>query len=260
MLPRNIIPAVNFLIPVRHPYGCSNYQTTWSLLIDTLSSILRQDCLHWTVGVCANKVLPIPPQLNDKRIYFIESSRRYIGKSLRKYDQHRHQQHLADKAYKRLELIKHICNYKPIWYYMMDGDDLLAPNLVSSLLYYEKPDTEAIVVQGGIIYNKTSEAQYDVDDINQYCGSTVAVKASIVHSMLANPPLYTKVLSKHRLADLNMFSKVLYLNSRKYVAYVQHGDNHGTHWGYKNSLKLVSKSDFFANFPSIFSRGVDFAA
>lgn len=260
MLPRNIIPAINFLIPVRHPHGCSNYQTTWSLLVDTLSSILRQECPHWTTGICTNKVLPIPPQLNDKRFYFIESTRRYNGKTLYKYDQHRHQQHLADKAYKRLELIHYICNCKPMWYYMMDGDDLLAPNLVSSLLYHEKPDTEAIIVQGGIIYNKTSEAQYDVGDINQYCGSTLAIKASIVHSMLANPPLYTKVLSKHRITDLNMIKKIVCLNDRKYVAYVQHGDNHGTHWGYNNSFKLASKCDFFANFPSIFSRGVDFAA
>ena len=234
-----------FLIPVRHESGVENYEKLWLLLNHTLASVAAQDCDDWHVVVVANKVLPIHASLPSRKITFIEYKRRFQGKALIRWNEEEFQRHIVDKALRRRTGIVWVRQQlSPTWYFMLDADDYVSNDLVSTIVSTTEPKHSMVTVDSGLVVSLRHQTYYATSEFNTMCGSSVALRAPWVHHELENEDVIYTLLAQHRhkyfKGILPMYARhSLYGHPR--AAYLQHNQNHGRAiWGYEKGLDKMT--------------------
>ena len=222
-----------FLIPVRHEDSVSDYNSTWTMLNYSLTSLAAQDNVQWHAVICANKVLPMWKELPHEKLTFIEHERDYVGKSLSQWDQAEFDQHLLDKTIKRRIAAEYASRtLKPSWYFMMDADDCVSNNLVSSIHMVSQRQYLFINLAQGLVVDTKTHTYRTATDFNRICGTSVAIRPSLVHHHFNETSNLISLLAQHRFEDYHKrFCQYYYqryaIESRSLAAYVQHDDNYG---------------------------------
>ena len=233
-----------FLIPVRHEAGVNDYDKIWRLLNHTLTSIAAQDCPDWHVVVCANTVLPILPSLPSNKITFLENKRDFLGRTLNAWDFHDFRDHLRDKAYRRrcgvMYTLEHI--RAPKWYFMADADDYVSSDLVSTILETTEPHHLITTVECGLIVNVGRNLYSVTDDFNTACGTSIAIRADLVHHSLSSSLDIGICLGQHKydqyFTDICKRCEHHKLEGIPRAAYLQHDQNHGRKiWDYTKQME-----------------------
>ncbi len=233
-----------FLIPVRHETSVEDYEQVWGLLNNTLLSIASQDHPAWHIMVCANKVLPIASVIPQGKITFIEHHRNRACHNPSYFNDPDFDAHLVDKAQRRRVCVERTqkIGINPSWYFMADADDYVSTDLVSTILTTTENHHGIVTLDTGIILNATTASYVQVDGFNEMCGTSIAMRGSLVHSALQDKKHTNMLLGRYDFHEL-LAGKYCSHSSRHSMsgipraAYVQHEQNYGRNlWDYSELL------------------------
>ena len=261
LFPSSSDVEVVFLIPIRHHNSVQDYSHTWSMLQRTLFSLSSQDCDSWHAVVCGNKILPLDSKLPCGKITCLQYNGKFVGYTVDKWDEEHIKKHIQDKAIKRqcgvMYASEHIL---PTWYFMLDADDIVAKDLVSTIKHQSLPRHRIIQVNNGIMVRDWQ--YYQTDAFNTFCGSSVGCSSTLLHFQLSSnhQSNIVTILGLHNVQKYynSICSKenTLCLTDKPYCAYMIHNENHSKNtWKYKdrmNKVELASIDDeILDRFPAL---------
>jgi hypothetical protein len=231
---------VIFLIPLKNPKNCVDYEKVWRHLDYTLYSCTQQTSNDYHIFVGCNKVLPLDICKRLDKVTFVQSFSRHLptfciapnDRFTANISLHRH--HYIDKTIKR----KRCINAAYIWanfekihisdFVMMDADDFISPLLVQFIIDNPNP---IWIINKGIRICKNRYA--NLDNIHEICGSSVTIDAD---TLLMYPN------ERDWLGNHYVYHK---FKGRQFIpfpatAYVIHDENYTKNiYRYRNDMPLV---------------------
>jgi hypothetical protein len=249
LFPSSSDVEVVFLIPIRHHNSVQDYSHTWSMLQRTLFSLSSQDCDSWHAVVCGNKILPLDHRLTQSKITCLQYNGKFVGYTVDKWDEEHIKKHIQDKAIKRQCGVMYASEHVfPKWYFMLDADDIVANDLVSSIKTRTLPRHRIIKVNNGLMVRDWQ--YYQTDAFNTFCGSSVGCLSSFLNYQISSnhPSNLVTLLGLHNTQKyydgVCSDESTLCLIDKPYCAYMIHNENHSKNtWKYKDRMDKVELSN-----------------
>ena len=196
-----------FLLPLKHPDSCNNWQRVCQLLEGTLRSILSQSSDNFKIIVICNQQ-PIVNIESEKIVYAIaDIPKPNIGDGEN------------DKALKLMFGFDCAKRYDPDYVMALDPDDFISSNIVDYALTEKQP--LGYFLNSGYIFEGDATLISISEGFYHYCGTSLVVRPDAFAGLVRGDryPHYQIQLNEGRLSPIP-FPAAIYnrLNGENFVA------------------------------------------
>ncbi len=225
--------TVGIVIPLKAKRVSRDWNAAASALKRTLNSIFNQSDDDYFVVITGHDCPEFLMHSDNNKVDFIEAS---FPAPDRNSEGFVPQDLINDKNLKIISGLYALRNKKLSFIFQLDSDDLLHKDFIASLKAYKSFD--AMILQGGYLYYQSSERYIETVELDQYCGSTVVVRAGSFEmpTEVSLDMIYQVPWTRYRHMNIYKYFEIdtkqqVVRNQDKLVAYLlASGDNFSDRW------------------------------